>query len=106
MKKLLILLILFSSCQGPIPSEYTVLSNAEYNVIIDGVNVQKYSSVWGHIYYNNIYIPVTNTESGYYYKEYALSKGDVVKMKVEVRSRITSENTELWGKVNFNLYEK
>ena len=85
MKKIFFVLILICSFSCARKGYEFVNSETIYtDVYITEVRKAKYSKIEGTIYYNNIKMDIDNGNDGYYYKDYNLHAGDVVKRKVTI----------------------
>lgn len=74
---------LLQSCCGN-DNDYTKIETITTDVYISSVDTYKYSKVVGYLYYKGIRLDVDNGNSGYYYKEYNLRPGDVIKANVSI----------------------
>ena len=85
MKYLLITLLFLTGCMYGLDYEkadkHVHLRN--YQVNITEVNVQKYSTVYGYIYYKGKKYKVKST-GGYYYKRYNLTEGQEIYVDVHL----------------------
>lgn len=107
MKKLITLLltiVIFTSCN---PNNKRVLiEQIHTDVTITSVTTAKYSHVQGYIKYGNLTLPVRNSESGYYYKNYNLQEGQTIRSLVYIHQyRNVDGVIEITCETNFNLYE-
>lgn len=97
--KYLLICLLFISCAQEKLHPFGVI---ETDVFITDAYRAKHSVVRGFTDYKGLRIYVSNSESGYYHREYSLVAGQTIRTKVYLYTK-DSVNID-HGETNFNLY--
>lgn len=97
-----LLLVLLTGCM--MDTEHTSAVNLpSTTVTITEVTTGKHSRIIGSMLYNNILIPVRNSEP-HGYTRYSLNEGSQVTTSVTVYTDTNEYSTQLWAETNFNTY--
>jgi hypothetical protein len=82
------------------------------SVYITNVFTAKYSKVQGYIYYRNFKLDIDNGNTGYYYKKYNLTSGDIINGNVTIYQQSYYSNNPYkndlilsTSEVDFSKYE-
>lgn len=100
----MMVLLLVVECTGPAREGYGTVVKTKFHVT--EVYKCKYSKVKGYIEYNGTRIYCDNGGTGYYYKSYRLSHGDVIDITTTVYTSYIYNGVNITvGDIDISKYE-